>query len=251
MKTAPINTDRNSQAYSAFYDRFEKLHEAEKATLPKTAAARISGKVAGVAVGTCGMAISLCAVGLGFYIGNPLLIYSGVLIGAGAIEGADRLYAPQKYCHSDASRKLANQLGLGFVENETLWEKTQRSFGFGKNAALVRNRIHDFNQMLQNIENPDFQQCFQPKSDLFQIIGNKIPLINKAIDNFPKTPPLQEQAVENQKVNTVEVSQAEDEKTSLRSPATTNKTIPTNSPQNPTLIGRLIDMVRSTFGMSR
>jgi len=252
MKPTPIRNNNPQAAY--LQDRlFEDLLNVEKQKLPKTTFQKISRKVAGVAVGTLGMAIGLGAMGLGVYTLNPLLIIAGVQITIGTVDVADRIYAPEKYCGERAFRKLTKELKINEVDDETLLEKTQRVFGFGRSAEIVRNRYRDLNATLGEYNNPPLQDYnFQPKSDLLQLVEKNMPS-SSSYNPLPKT--LWNSAEEWRYPTPLGLGKEnlpqELERTTPAKTTTSNNSSPSVSPAKPTLIGRLVDMVRSSFGMSR
>ena len=248
MKPTPIRTNNPKAAY--LQDRFfEDLLNVEKQKLPKTTFQKISRKVAGVAVGTLGMAIGLGSMGLGVYTLNPLLIIAGAEIAIGTVAVADRIYAPEKYCGERAFRKLTKELKINEVDDETLLEKTQRVFGFGRSAEIVKNRYRDLNATLGEYNKPPLQDCnFQPKSDLLQLVEKNMPS-SSSYNPLPKT--LSNSAEEPHSRLEKEKLLQELERTTPAKTTTSNNSSPSVSPAKPTLIGRLVDMARSTFGMSR
>lgn len=254
MKPTPVRTN-NPATY--LQDRFfvDLLNE-EKQKLPKTTFQKISRKVAGVAVGTLGVVIGLGAMGLGVYTLNPILVFAGGEIAIGAVAAADRIYAPEKYCGEHAFQKLTKELKIDKVDDETLWEKAQRTFGFGRTAQIVSNRYNDLDATLREYNRPPLQDYnFQPKSDLFQLVEK-----NMSLSNYNQPPKSQQNPLHNGAENSnfplpgefnKENLPQEQERTNPAKTTTPNNSSPSASPSKPTLLGRLVDMARSTFGMSR
>ena len=133
---------------------------------------------------------------------------------------------------------------------KTTFQKISRKvFGFGRSAEIVKNRYRDLNATLGEYNKPPLQDCnFQPKSDLLQLVEKNMPS-SSSYNPLPKT--LSNSAEEPHSRLEKEKLLQELERTTPAKTTTSNNSSPSVSPAKPTLIGRLVDMARSTFGMSR